>query len=68
MATSLCCRLDEDRNFAHYNFVNEQNNEAQALKDRISQVNVFLFFDSVFDCRSWLPFYYLLAFLLSLSE
>ncbi|XP_075881493.1 coiled-coil domain-containing protein 114 isoform X2 [Nelusetta ayraudi] len=30
---------EEDRNFAHYNFVNEQNNEAQALKDRISQMD-----------------------------
>lgn len=35
----LCCCAEEDRNFAHYNFVNEQNNEAQALKDRISQVS-----------------------------
>lgn len=44
MATSLCCCVDEDRNFAHYNFVNEQNNEAQALRDRISQVSMSLFF------------------------
>uniref|UniRef100_UPI003AAF5555 coiled-coil domain-containing protein 114 n=1 Tax=Centroberyx gerrardi TaxID=166262 RepID=UPI003AAF5555 len=27
----------EDRNFALFNFVNEQNNEAEALKDQISQ-------------------------------
>ncbi|XP_029288040.1 coiled-coil domain-containing protein 114 [Cottoperca gobio] len=27
----------EDRNFALFNFVNEQNNEAEALKDKISQ-------------------------------
>lgn len=40
---SLLCRfVEEDRNFAHYNFVNEQNNEAQALKDQISQVSFFL--------------------------
>ncbi|XP_041639528.1 coiled-coil domain-containing protein 114 [Cheilinus undulatus] len=28
----------EDRNFALFNFVNEQNNEAEALRDRISQI------------------------------
>ncbi|KAM9859329.1 coiled-coil domain-containing protein 114 [Aulostomus maculatus] len=28
----------EDRNFALFNFVNEQNNEAEALKDHISQI------------------------------
>uniref|UniRef100_UPI0037E8BBB3 coiled-coil domain-containing protein 114 n=1 Tax=Semicossyphus pulcher TaxID=241346 RepID=UPI0037E8BBB3 len=28
----------EDRNFAHFNFVNEQNNEAEALRDQISQI------------------------------
>uniref|UniRef100_A0A8C5HK38 Coiled-coil domain-containing protein 114-like n=1 Tax=Gouania willdenowi TaxID=441366 RepID=A0A8C5HK38_GOUWI len=29
----------EDRNFALFNFVNEQNNEAEALRDQISQVS-----------------------------
>ncbi|XP_036957055.1 coiled-coil domain-containing protein 114 isoform X2 [Acanthopagrus latus] len=29
---------DEDQNFALFNFVNEQNNEAEALRDRISQI------------------------------
>ncbi|GAA6231983.1 coiled-coil domain-containing protein 114-like isoform X1 [Lates japonicus] len=28
----------EDRNFALFNFVNEQNNEAEALRDQISQI------------------------------
>ncbi|XP_026202814.1 coiled-coil domain-containing protein 114 isoform X2 [Anabas testudineus] len=28
----------EDRNFALFNFVNEQNNEAEALKDQINQI------------------------------
>ncbi|XP_029007956.1 coiled-coil domain-containing protein 114 [Betta splendens] len=28
----------EDRNFALFNFVNEQNNKAEALKDQISQI------------------------------
>ncbi|XP_078103604.1 coiled-coil domain-containing protein 114 [Sander vitreus] len=28
----------EDRNFALFNFVNEQNNEAEALRDHISQI------------------------------
>ncbi|TMS18821.1 Outer dynein arm protein 1 [Larimichthys crocea] len=30
----------EDRNFALFNFVNEQNNEAEALRDQISQIQV----------------------------
>lgn len=30
----------EDRNFALFNFVNEQNNEAEALRDHISQVSM----------------------------
>ncbi|KAM8758105.1 coiled-coil domain-containing protein 114 isoform 2-T2 [Acanthopagrus schlegelii] len=29
---------DEDQNFALFNFVNEQNHEAEALRDRISQI------------------------------
>ncbi|XP_060897841.1 coiled-coil domain-containing protein 114 [Labrus mixtus] len=29
---------DEDRNFALFNFVNEQNNEAESLRDQISQI------------------------------
>lgn len=33
----------EDRNFALFNFVNEQNNEAEALRDQISQVSLFLY-------------------------
>lgn len=33
----------EDRNFALFNFVNEQNNEAEALRDQISQVSFFLY-------------------------
>ncbi|KAM4613743.1 coiled-coil domain-containing protein 114 [Polymixia lowei] len=28
----------EDRNFALFNFVNEQNNEAEALRDQVSQI------------------------------
>lgn len=40
----MCRCAEEDRNFAHYNFVNEQNNEAQALKDRISQVSFSLLY------------------------
>lgn len=31
----------EERNFALFNFVNEQNNEAEALRDQINQVSVF---------------------------
>lgn len=34
----------EDRNFALFNFVNEQNNEAEALRDQISQVSIFSLF------------------------
>lgn len=34
--------VDEDQNFALFNFVNEQNNEAEALRDRISQVSPLL--------------------------
>lgn len=36
----LCCFVVEDRNFALFNFVNEQNNEAEALREHISQVSV----------------------------
>lgn len=39
-AVLLCCFVVEDRNFALFNFVNEQNNEAEALRDQISQVSV----------------------------
>lgn len=39
----------EDRNFALFNFVNEQNNEAEALRDQISQVSMFPLFDCA--CR-----------------
>uniref|UniRef100_A0A3Q2Z7Q0 Outer dynein arm docking complex subunit 1 n=1 Tax=Hippocampus comes TaxID=109280 RepID=A0A3Q2Z7Q0_HIPCM len=30
--------IQEDRNFALFNFVNEQNNEAEVLRDQISQI------------------------------
>ena len=33
----LC--IVEDRNFALFNFVNEQNNEAEALREQIRQVS-----------------------------
>lgn len=46
-AALLFCCVVEDRNFALFNFVNEQNNEAEALRDQISQVSVSLF-DSAF--------------------
>nr|CBN80884.1 Uncharacterized protein [Dicentrarchus labrax] len=36
----------EDRNFALFNFVNEQNNEVEALREQISQVSMF----SLYDC------------------
>lgn len=37
----LFCSSVEDRNFALFNFVNEQTNEAEALKEQISKVSVF---------------------------
>lgn len=42
----------EDRNFALFNFVNEQNNEAEALRDQIIQVSVY----SLLTCLSFLKF------------
>lgn len=35
---AFCCTV-EDRNFALFKFVNEQNNEAESLRDQISQVS-----------------------------
>lgn len=40
-AVLLFCSSVEDRNFALFNFVNEQTNEAEALKEEISKVSVF---------------------------
>lgn len=48
----LCHCVVEDRNFALFNFVNEQNNEAEALKDQINQVNVLSLFDGAHGSQS----------------
>lgn len=43
----------EDQKFALFNFVNDQNNEADALKEQISQVGIcslLLFVLSVVHC------------------
>jgi hypothetical protein len=34
----------EDRNFALFNFVNEQNNEIEALNEQIADVSIFFFY------------------------
>lgn len=48
----------EDRNFALFNFVNEQNNEAEALRDQINQACMFSLYDSAHGHTShaFLPF------------
>ena len=33
----------EDRNFALFNFVNEQNNEIEALNEQIADVSIYFF-------------------------
>lgn len=36
----LFCCVAEDQNFALFNFVNEQNTEAEALMEQINQVSM----------------------------
>lgn len=45
-ATLLFHCVVDDRNFALFNFVNEQNNKVETLRDQINQVSMFSLFDS----------------------